>query len=75
MILSPTHPPTTHNPYTITTKQGGFQKAISKYATNPAIKAEVDRLQMRFECCGNLGYEDWFKVPFIPDDYAGPNQR
>ena len=36
--------------------------AISEYGDKPAVKAAVDRVQLRGRCCGSALYRDWFRV-------------
>ncbi|XP_035534289.1 peripherin 2-like b [Morone saxatilis] len=33
------------------------------------LKRTLDLLQIQFQCCGNTGYRDWFKVQWISNRY------
>lgn len=43
----------------------GLIEAIEKYGADVAVKARVDALQSELECCGDGGYEDWARVPWL----------
>ncbi|XP_022081594.1 uncharacterized protein LOC110974327 [Acanthaster planci] len=47
----------------------GLIKAMKNYKDKEAVKREINQLQVEFECCGNEGYEDWFALQWIADDY------
>lgn len=49
--------------------KGGLGQAMKVYRTNITIKAEVDKLQMEFNCCGNKEYADWFIIPWLDPTY------
>lgn len=38
------------------------------YKDKLEIKASIDNMQQRFECCGNQGYTDWFRIQWYADD-------
>lgn len=33
------------------------------------LKRTLDLLQIQFECCGNIGYRDWFQVQWVSSRY------
>ncbi|KAF3423090.1 hypothetical protein E2986_07014 [Frieseomelitta varia] len=43
----------------------GLIEAIEKYGADVAVKARLDALQSELECCGDGGYEDWARVPWL----------
>ncbi|XP_076656799.1 uncharacterized protein LOC143361348 [Halictus rubicundus] len=53
----------------------GLMQAIQKYGNDVTVKERVDAVQTEFECCGDSGYEDWFRVPWLKLAIEGPEQR
>ena len=47
----------------------GLIKAIGKYQDDYVLKHEIDLLQMQYWCCGNNGYEDWFDIQWINNNF------
>ena len=47
----------------------GLRKAMQKYSYEADMKVTMDLLQVQYFCCGNDGYEDWFGVPWIHEDF------
>jgi hypothetical protein len=47
----------------------GLLDSMKRYKINLAIKATIDRMQMRSQCCGSGSYQDWFRVDWINTDY------
>lgn len=43
----------------------GLTQAIQRYGSDVAVKERVDAVQTELECCGDNGYEDWFRVPWL----------
>ncbi|KZC06368.1 Peripherin-2 [Dufourea novaeangliae] len=43
----------------------GLTEAIQKYGSDVTVKSRMDAVQAEFECCGNNGYDDWFRVPWL----------
>ncbi|XP_076383813.1 uncharacterized protein LOC143261129 [Megalopta genalis] len=43
----------------------GLMQAIQRYGSDATAKERVDAVQTEFECCGDSGYEDWFRVPWL----------
>lgn len=48
----------------------GFVKAMYQYKDDVAVKEEIDLMQIEFECCGSEAFTDWFKIPWINEDYV-----
>ncbi|KAF0299146.1 Photoreceptor outer segment membrane glycoprotein 2 [Amphibalanus amphitrite] len=44
----------------------GFSRTLWRYADTAALKGYVDRTQARYQCCGALGFSDWFVVDWYP---------
>ncbi|XP_045532177.1 peripherin-2-like isoform X1 [Pieris brassicae] len=44
--------------------KGGITKAMLRYANHLPSKIAIDRLQTRFHCCGRVGYQEWFFIPW-----------
>ncbi|XP_045502567.1 peripherin-2-like [Colias croceus] len=44
--------------------KGGITKAMLRYASHLPSKIAIDRLQTRFHCCGRVGYQEWFYIPW-----------
>lgn len=43
-----------------------FTLAMQEYDIYPLKRKTVDRIQLNFECCGNMdGYSEWFSIPWI----------
>ncbi|CAD5118887.1 unnamed protein product [Dimorphilus gyrociliatus] len=43
-----------------------FKLAMEEYDFYPLKRKSVDRIQLNFECCGNMdGYVEWFNIPWI----------
>ncbi|XP_067842892.1 CD63 antigen-like isoform X2 [Heptranchias perlo] len=42
----------------------GFEKSIREYDENSKLGVIVNRLQIKFHCCGSNNYTDWFKTTF-----------
>ena len=40
----------------------GLSGAMTSYSAAPVVKAALDQLQMRLECCGNKGFRDWMTL-------------
>ena len=47
----------------------GLTNAMQRYKDNSTYKTKIDNVQIKFECCGNLGYEDWFDVQWINNKF------
>ncbi|XP_072165274.1 photoreceptor outer segment membrane glycoprotein 2-like [Diadema setosum] len=47
----------------------GLITAMREYKNDIKLKVEMDLVQMEFGCCGNNGYEDWFEIQWINDNY------
>lgn|SRR6218665_1017178 len=47
--------------------------ALKRYRTEPKIKEDIDQLQLKFACCGNEKYTDWFQVNWISEEYVDVN--
>lgn len=39
------------------------------------LKHTVDLLQIQFQCCGNTGYRDWFKIQWISNRYLDMSKK
>ena len=46
-----------------------MNEAIKQYRTNIVVKAAVDRVQLKNECCGSVTYVEWFRAPWTDDAY------
>lgn len=44
----------------------GLARALWRYRNSSKIKAYVDRTQSRYQCCGTIGFSDWFVVDWYP---------
>ncbi|XP_076284096.1 photoreceptor outer segment membrane glycoprotein 2 [Lasioglossum baleicum] len=53
----------------------GLMQAIQKYGSDVTVKERVDAVQTEFECCGDSGYEDWFRVPWLKLAIEGPEHH
>ncbi|XP_078035186.1 uncharacterized protein LOC144469129 [Augochlora pura] len=51
----------------------GLMQAIQRYGSDATAKERVDAVQTEFECCGDNGYEDWFRVPWLELAIGGPD--
>ena len=47
----------------------GLVEAMKQYKINPAIKVEIDHMQMQYGCCGAHGYTDWFRISWIANNF------
>ncbi|XP_041467635.1 trithorax group protein osa-like [Lytechinus variegatus] len=47
----------------------GLIKAMGKYHEDSTLKYDIDMLQIKNTCCGNNGYEDWFDVQWINNNF------
>lgn len=52
----------------------GLIEAIEKYSSDVAIKTRIDAVQSELECCGDGGYEDWFRVPWLKLSMEEPEE-
>ncbi|XP_014675439.1 PREDICTED: photoreceptor outer segment membrane glycoprotein 2-like [Priapulus caudatus] len=48
--------------------RNGLTDAMQRYKSNLMLKAEIDRLQITYSCCGNKGYEDWFAISWVNEN-------
>src|SRR6218665_957192 len=53
--------------------QETFAQNLNSYKDKLEIKATIDDMQQFFDCCGNEGYEDWFRIQWYPDDFLDHN--
>ncbi|XP_071511900.1 uncharacterized protein [Diadema antillarum] len=47
----------------------GLIKAMEKFQNDHKIRYDIHKLQMDFRCCGNGGYEDWFDIQWVSNDF------
>ncbi|XP_060571339.1 peripherin-2-like [Ruditapes philippinarum] len=48
----------------------GIKRAMSSYKDRVTVKAEVDTMQISFECCGIRSYKDWFYVTWMQPEFV-----
>ena len=46
--------------------------SMDKYKSDVDTKAGIDRIQMKYQCCGAEDYRDWFFASWINTDYWNP---
>ncbi|XP_037082321.1 uncharacterized protein LOC119102976 [Pollicipes pollicipes] len=44
----------------------GFSRALWRYVDSAPLKEYIDRTQSRYQCCGSLGFSDWFVIDWYP---------
>uniref|UniRef100_A0A8C6UUE9 Tetraspanin n=1 Tax=Neogobius melanostomus TaxID=47308 RepID=A0A8C6UUE9_9GOBI len=52
--------------------EAGLSVAMRRYKDwdrHPGLKTRLDLLQIHMSCCGNVRYQDWFRVQWVPDRY------
>ena len=53
--------------------QGGILTSMKRYRTDLKTKAAVDELQMKYSCCGNELYTDWFQIAWSSEEFIDVN--
>lgn len=52
----------------------GISEAMKSYNLDATLKEEFDLLQMRYSCCGQDSYKDWFHVKWMDDKYLSKDR-
>ena len=52
----------------ITSTQNGFKRTMHKYGEEVVYKKVMDRIQIDFECCGNVNFKDWMEVLWVDNE-------
>ena len=42
---------------------------MKKYGIDQDIKVQIDLLQIRYQCCGDKSFKDWFSLQWIRHPY------
>ncbi|XP_018325441.1 peripherin-2-like [Agrilus planipennis] len=46
----------------------GMITAMKNYGKNFELKKQIDNLQIKFQCCGNRNYTEWYNITWYEED-------
>ena len=49
--------------------QSGIKAAMLQYRNSVVMKEMVDHNQFRYQCCGAINYQDWYKIAWTEKHY------
>ncbi|OQV25425.1 putative Peripherin-2 [Hypsibius exemplaris] len=55
--------------------KAGIFNGMKNYQNNTEMKSAVDEVQIRYQCCGVKGYEDWFTLEWINETYVADKEK
>lgn len=48
----------------------GIRDAMDNYALNSLVKAQLDAMQITFQCCGSKKYTEWYEIKWFDGNFV-----